>query len=256
MSPRPRRRTRGCRRGVRVETLAIGLALVAGAGLIALGAREITADLAPEQRYEQLRRRVQDQEAYEESHDQSGRFEMEPLASAWIKVGGTTIDYPVAQASSGDPDFYLTHDLWGEETRTGCPYLDARCTPLDAHRIIYAHHIGTTQLQFSPIADAWRQDRFDQIGNATLVSRNAIETYAPLCARVVDKQFAPIQRFCMSQTELQGTLREIAGEADSLSPDANTLIGRAEKAITLVTCASQQGGQRERTLLVFVSPDP
>lgn len=88
------------------------------------------------------------------------------------------------------------------------------------------------------------------------MTRNAIETYAPLCARVVDKQFAPIQRFCMSQTELQDTLREIAGEANSLSPDANTLIGRAGKAITLVTCASQQGGQRERTLLVFVSPDP
>lgn len=59
----------------------------------------------------------------------------------------------------------------------------------------------------------------------------------------------------MSQTELQGTLREIAGEADSLSPDANTLIGRAGKQ-SRWSPAPRSKVASVRTLLVFVSPDP
>ena len=251
MSGRSRRRLRGRRRGVG-EVLVASLVIIAGVCLIVFGVRDIAADFETERHYERLGREARDREA-KEAEPSIGRFELVPQAAAWLSVGGTPIDYPVAQANEHEPDYYLFHDLWGEETRVGCPHLDWRCATDDAHRIIYAHRIGTTQLQFSPISDTWKQDRFSQLTTASLVTRKGEETYIPLCALVVDKQFAGIQRFSMSQMELHSMLRSLVDEASATNPDALTLVGRARKALTLVTCASQQGGQRERTLLVFVS---
>ncbi len=253
MSSRPRRRLRSRRRGVNARALAAVLVLIAGICLFSLGARAITADYETEHRYERLRDEIRDKALGEAPQQDDEQFKIDSPAVAWLTVDGTPIDYPVAQASEQDPDYYLSHDLWGEEARVGCPYLDWRCTADNAHRIIYAHHIGTTQLQFSSISDAWKQDRFDQLSGASLITRNSRETCIPLCALVVDKQFADIQRFSMSQTELQSMLSSLIGRASAINPNAAMLIGGARKALTLVTCASQQGGQRERTLLVFVS---
>ncbi len=254
MNARPRRwRAKRHRRGPGASlALVVSLVLV-GIGLIILGAGEIAADLTTEWHYELLRREACKAERHQNASQADAVFNGDSPFDAWLTVEGTPIDYPVAQATGADPEFYLSHDLWGKKTHVGCPYFDWRCSPGDTHKIIYAHHIGTTQLQFSPIADTWQQERFDQLTSATLATRAGTETYIPFCARVVDKQFEDVQRFSMDQGELREWLGSLVAKASAATPEPDALASKARKALTLVTCASQQGGQRERTLLVFVS---
>lgn len=224
--------------------------LVIGGLIIARGATEIAADVMTERRYAEVSDRPAKEEAT--SSERASRLESEPNATAWLMVEGTPIDYPVAQAEDTDPEYYLSHDLWGNATRVGCPFLDSRCDASSRHKIIYAHHMGTTGLQFSPIADAWRQERFDALGVATLETAHDSETFRPLCALVVDKEFSPIQRFDMDGYELGPWLTQLVNQANARARDAEGLCQSARNALTLVTCASAKGGQRERTLLVFV----
>ena len=41
---------------------------------------------------------------------------------AWIYVPGTEVNSPVLQSSPDDEDFYLTHDIHGDESDVGCIY--------------------------------------------------------------------------------------------------------------------------------------
>lgn len=241
------------RRGAGVSLALVVPLVLIGIGLIVIGAGEIAADLTTEWRYELLRQEMSKAEQNQNGSRAEAMLNGDSPFDAWLTVEGTPIDYPVAQATGDDPEFYLSHDLWGERTHVGCPYFDWRCSSSDTHKIIYAHHIGTTQLQFSPIADAWQQERFDQLTRATLTTKAGTETYVPLCARVVGKQFEGIQRFSMDQGELREWLGSLVTEASAATPKPDALASKARKALTLVTCASQQSGQRERTLLVFVS---
>ena len=174
-------------------------------------------------------------------------------AVAWMSVAGTSIDYPVAQASEGEPSFYLSHDLWGKESGTGCPYLDWRCGPNGTRALVYAHRMGTTGRQFSPIADTWKQEEFDGIGQLAWTTSERTNRLQPLCALKVDKGYQRIQDFSAQGTsELHSWLRGLVSDSSARSADSDQLIDDAERAITLVTCSSLQGGQRDRTLLVFV----
>lgn len=70
---------------------------------------------------------------------------------AWIKVPGTKIDYPVAQAK--DNEFYLDHSVNDKYSKIGCPFLDYRCDRdfSGFNSIIYGHHI-TGRRMFTDIS--------------------------------------------------------------------------------------------------------
>ena len=186
------------------------------------------------------------------SSEKEARKWANPNQAAWLSVDGTPIDYPVAQGAEQEPGFSLAHDLWGQPSQVGCPYLDWRCSVADTHALIYGHRVGTTDLQFSPIANAWDQGVFDALGAATLETRTDTKSYVPCFALKVDKSYEQIQRFSMNRDELRSWLEDMLGEASAASPRAQDLCRHATKALTLATCASSQAGQRERTLLVFV----
>lgn len=72
---------------------------------------------------------------------------------AWVRVPGTTVDYPIVQGRPESPDFYLTHDAGGERSAWGAPYIDAGCaqgaeSPLV---IVYGHHMSDGTM-FAPLA--------------------------------------------------------------------------------------------------------
>ena len=72
---------------------------------------------------------------------------------AWVRVPGTAVDYPIVRGEPESPDFYLTHDAWGERSAWGAPYIDAGCaqgadSPLV---IVYGHHMSDGTM-FAPLA--------------------------------------------------------------------------------------------------------
>ena len=59
----------------------------------------------------------------------------------WIRIEGTSVDYPVVQAK--DNDYYLTHDVDKTNSKYGSIFLDYRCDPisLKGNNILYGHHM-------------------------------------------------------------------------------------------------------------------
>ena len=238
----------------RIAGLACSITLLlTGLVLVVSGTHEATADEITEWRYE--RAAIESQ-----SESSDGSAETSPLpdgAVAWLRVNGTSIDYPVAQARESDPFFYLSHDIWGNPSGSGCPFLDWRCSNARLQKLVYAHRMGTTERQFSPIAETWQQEEFDHIGTLEWKTTDGISTLRPLCALNVDKTYQKIQAFdACSETELRNWLSSILCDSTARATDSRTLCLGAQKAITLATCSSEQSGQRDRTLLVFVETQP
>lgn len=74
-------------------------------------------------------------------------------AIAWITIPGTTVDYPIVQASADSPDFYLTHDVDGDRSAWGTPYIHSGCRQgTDSSLVIvFGHHMSDGTM-FAPLA--------------------------------------------------------------------------------------------------------
>ena len=178
--------------------------------------------------------------------------------AAWLEVEGTHISYPVVQPAANLPrDWYLSHNVWGEWDPLGCPYLDRRCDLTGQHLMVFGHHMQGTDQMFSELSETRQQEVFDSIGAATWDTRNGTATtFDPLFALSVDASDSEIQRFTFAnEGEMRSWLISLSKRAEATSPDAETLIERAARVLTLVTCSEAQAGGRTRTLTVFVSPD-
>lgn len=174
----------------------------------------------------------------------------------WLAVDGTAIDYPVVQPGNSIPDdFYLTHDFWRRADSGGCPYLDVRTQIDGRHLLVFGHRFEGTGRMFSSLSRAWDEDVFPSIGTALLSAPNRVTaSFLPLCALRVDQDFPDIQRFDFEDdAAVRSWLEDIVEQADVRREDAAIRIGRAHRALTLVTCAGARSGGRERTLVVFTA---
>lgn len=253
------RRARRGRRGHGKAAAALAVALgLCSAILLVRGLGDILHDWASEARYAAASRHKVSGPAEREVIDSESDIDWESLRQsganpvAWLSVAGTPIDYPVAQGDAQEPDFYLTHDLWGTPSGAGCPYIDSRTSATATHALVYGHHMGTTGLQFSAISEAYRQDVFEGLGTLTWQTPDGKRLeMEPLCAAVVDMAYQPIQKFPEHDEDLSGWLEEIVAGASARSQDVEGLASECSRVVTLVTCSSTTSGQRGRTIVLF-----
>ena len=100
--------------------------------------------------------------AAEDEQEEGGEIDWDALPTsvvAWVRVPGTTVDYPIVQGRQESPDFYLAHDASGERSAWGAPYIDAGCaqgaeSPLV---IVYGHHMSDGTM-FAPLAQYSSRD--------------------------------------------------------------------------------------------------
>lgn len=195
----------------------------------------------------------------EEPSEKPGAGQPAAAYVAWLTVEGTPIDLPVAAVSDGMPaDFYLSHDLWGNRSELGCPYLNDRCGEKGRHILVYGHRIGWTDEVLTPLADCYHQQRFDALGQARWESADGeVTVFHPLCALCVPASFAPIQRFGFDDLDdLRSWLGSIAARADARAANWEERLARTERVLTLVTCSEANGHSATRTLVVFVADTP
>ncbi len=79
---------------------------------------------------EKLQILPQYKELYQENQDLIG----------WIKIDDTPIEYPVMQTKD-NPTFYIHKDWEKNESQTGLPLIDGRCTLESENIIIYSHNM-------------------------------------------------------------------------------------------------------------------
>lgn len=175
--------------------------------------------------------------------------------AAWVRVEGSGIDLPVVSTQARGSEYYLTHDFWQHWAFEGTPFLDHRCGPDDAHRLVFGHHLAT-QGQFSALQKAYQPEVFSRLGACTWSTPASGQTrLVPLMAQRVESSFAPIQAFGLAGTDsLRAWLSDLVHEAGTgaRAPDWECLVNTAQTAVTLVTCSSEMPNQPWRTIVVFV----
>lgn len=182
-------------------------------------------------------------------------WQINPGIVAWLRIEMTDIDLPVAQPSKDQPrDWYLNHDAWGRLDELGCPYLDARNAVDNRHLLIFGHRVTGAKLMFSELADAHRQDTFNQLGRAELRTPGCTTSFTPLFALKTDESDADIQRFSFETVgAFRAWIRGLLARASATTAEANALSSQAERALTLVTCSDTMRGGRARTLVIFIA---
>lgn len=196
-------------------------------------------------------------ETHVDARDSTGAQNDTTTEAAWIRMEGTSIDYPLAQASEENgPDFYLTHDLSGAPADEGCPYIDHRTSYLDRHVLVYGHNSGGTTPVFADIRRAWEQETFDTLGTVTLTAKDGSQSaFVPFFALKVKSSCEAIQRFSFPDDDaLRSWLSSLAAKASAVAQDIAAR-GVAKRALTLVTCSSLVPGGADRTLVVCVETD-
>ena len=105
----------------------------------------------------------------------------------WIKIDGTNINYPVMHTPE-NPDFYLNHDFYKNQSVYGCPYVQANCdikTPSD-NVIVYAHHMNDgsmfANLELFRSKDFWKSHK--QVSFDTLDKKGKYDILAVLAVPV------------------------------------------------------------------------
>lgn len=179
-----------------------------------------------------------------------------PSIVGWLASDEPSLSYPVVQPREGIPrTWYLNHDVWGNASELGCPYLDVRSEADGSHLLVYGHRIVGTNYMFSPLADAYDPEVFRTLGAMRWCSKDGRELLCtPLCAMRVRATYQPIQRFDFDDTEsLRRWLRRIADSAPATSCTAGASIASSTRAVTLVTCSGNLIGSDWRTLVVYTA---
>lgn len=180
-----------------------------------------------------------------------------PDIVAWCCVEGTSIKLPVCRARDEDPEFWLSHDLWGNDSPAGTLYVDHRANAQSQHVLCYGHHLAGTGGMFSELYRCHEQEEFDRVLTGALLwstPDGKTVRLRPLCASVVDKNDADIQRFSFdSEIELRYWLQAISRRSTANNTVPKLLVAGATRAVTLVTCSSEVGGRRERTVITFAA---
>ena len=128
---------------------------------------------------------------------------------AWVRVPGTTVDYPIVQGDEADPDYYLTHDIYGDASVWGTPYVDAGCR--DGTRspfvIVYAHHMSDGTM-FGPL-EQYADEAFAAAHRTILVyTREGTVELEVFAAAVLDANREGVRTDFADAAELQGYVDE------------------------------------------------
>lgn len=170
-----------------------------------------------------------------------------PDIVAWVSVAGTEIDYPVVQARSGDPTFYLDHDVYRERNPYGCPYLDAACagrgidSPL---ALMFAHHMndGSMFSAFASYSDVGFAAEHDEILLQTPEGNARLRVVA---VDVVDSNVEHKRLDFATDEELSSWLDELLGRADVALVDG----ARTDSVKAFCTCSYGRWNGHERTIV-------
>lgn len=172
----------------------------------------------------------------------------------WISVENTPINLPVCHRDTGG-SYYLSHDIQGNKSMIGIPYIDDRSSLNVLHTLIYGHHITGSTAAFSPLQTCYEQTSFSHLGMLNIYEKTGSVIQAqPLMSMRVDEHYQPIQNYeFLTSDELQAWLNSIKRDATAISPDLDRQIHSANHVFTLVTCSSDQAGQADRTLVLFTT---
>ena len=175
-----------------------------------------------------------------------------PNTKSWLKIQGTHIDNPVAQATEDDPDYWLSHNINGYYSQSGTIFFGEESN--DKVNIIYGHKMNMYGLMFNELGDKADQTSFNTIGNVLLWTKETgLEGYTPVAAQRVNAHETDLRNVpSMSDANRLEWAKQFyknASATDSVNWDAV----KDKKLLFLVTCSGYaRYGHDIRTVILCV----
>jgi len=245
---RPRKR-HNLTLAVAIPLLALGVALMAGAGVTFFQNQEEYQAGVDE--YHQLAQAnvTEDTVTGRPVVDFDALKQQNPEIVGWIQIPGTPINYPVCQTYNND--HYLVHTFLDQYNLAGTIFMDYRSfsTLSDWNTAVYGHHLQNGEM-FARIADYSNQAEFDTITNVYYITQDGeVRVLLPLCCIVVSGYDVDAVQFDFpSQQQFEVYVQSLLDRASAraASASANDL----EHIYMLSTCS--YANENDRTILVCV----
>lgn len=158
----------------------------------------------------------------------------------WIYVPGTKINYVVAQGETNNT--YLRHLLNGEYSDSGTIFMDMDNTApgmVDQQTTIYGHHMNNGAM-FEPIDASTDQKVFDTFEKIYYITPESTYVLKPMFTMVVQDDYVDARRADFgSDNAFTQYLQAALAQARASAKDASEQVEKADKVLTLVTCAGE-----------------
>jgi len=154
----------------------------------------------------------------------------------WIRIEGTTIDYPVMQTPE-DPNYYLRHDFDKEYSNLGTPYIQADCDlETSDNLILHGHHMLTggmfSDLELYKEKSFWEKHPIIQFD--TLAESADYEIFAVIKTTVYkENSFRYYEYIDFSKERIEDYVKACQ---DLALYETNIRPQHGDKLITLSTC--------------------
>lgn len=158
----------------------------------------------------------------------------------WIYVPGTRINYVVAQGETNNT--YLRHLPNGEYSENGTIFMDMDGTApgmVDQQTTLYGHHMNDGAM-FEPIDASMDQKVFDTFKKVYYITPEMTYVLKPMFTMQVQDDYVDARRTNFdSEKAFTQYLQASLTQAKSSAKDAAAEVEKADKVLTLVTCAGQ-----------------
>lgn len=158
----------------------------------------------------------------------------------WIYVPGTRINYVVAQGETNNT--YLRHLPNGEYSENGTIFMDMDGTApgmVDQQTTLYGHHMNDGTM-FEPIDASMDQKVFDTFKKVYYITPEMTYVLKPMFTMQVQDDYVDARRTNFdSEKAFTQYLQASLAQAKSSAKDAAAEVEKADKVLTLVTCAGQ-----------------
>lgn len=158
----------------------------------------------------------------------------------WIYVPGTRINYMVAQGETNNT--YLRHLPNGEYSENGTIFMDMDGTApgmVDQQTTLYGHHMNDGAM-FEPIDASMDQKVFDTFKKVYYITPEMTYVLKPMFTMQVQDDYVDARRTNFdSEKAFTQYLQASLAQAKSSAKDAAAEVEKADKVLTLVTCAGQ-----------------
>ena len=158
----------------------------------------------------------------------------------WIYVPGTRINYVVAQGEKNNT--YLRHLPNGEYSENGTIFMDmdgAAPGMVDQQTTLYGHHMNDGAM-FEPIDASMDQKVFDTFKKVYYITPEMTYVLKPMFTMQVQDDYVDARRTNFdSEKAFTQYLQASLAQAKASAKDAAAEVEKADKVLTLVTCAGQ-----------------
>lgn len=156
-------------------------------------------------------------------------------AVAWLKVPGTSIDYPIFQGT--DNTRYYREDRDGVTKKWGETYLDYRCNVSTlvnnmTNTIIYGHNTETDN-RFTPLLNYKKQEFYNTHKYIELATVDEIYTYEIFSVYSTDTKFYYIDTVFENESDYYNFLTSIVKKSRY---DTGVQVTAQDSILTLSTC--------------------